>query len=151
MTKGAAAGGSTLTLVKGALKLMAWTKAKTAVVTVAVGLLTAGGATVAVKSIHALRAQPKIVGDWEGVVDTALGAKLRVVLHVSAAHGSYHASVDSIDQHAKDIPISKFVYDYPDLEFESKAVKGTYKGTLNAGADTMTGTWKQPKLDRLWC
>src|SRR5260221_1359722 len=32
ITKGAAAGGSTLTLVKGALKVMAWTKAKTAVI-----------------------------------------------------------------------------------------------------------------------
>ena len=33
LAKGAAATGSTLTLVKGALKLMAWTKAKTAVIT----------------------------------------------------------------------------------------------------------------------
>ena len=33
LAKGAAAGGSTLTLIKGALKIMAWTKAKTAVVT----------------------------------------------------------------------------------------------------------------------
>jgi RNA polymerase sigma factor (sigma-70 family) len=39
MAKGAAAGVSTLTLVKGALKLMAWTKAKTAIVSaVVVGL-----------------------------------------------------------------------------------------------------------------
>jgi RNA polymerase sigma factor (sigma-70 family) len=33
VTKGAAAGGSTLTLIKGVLKLMAWTKMKTAVIT----------------------------------------------------------------------------------------------------------------------
>jgi uncharacterized protein (TIGR03435 family) len=47
--QGAAAGGSTLTLVKGALKIMAWTKAKLAV-GVAVGvLLAAGVTTVAVK------------------------------------------------------------------------------------------------------
>ena len=42
ITKGAAAGGSTLTLVKGALKIMAWTKAKTAVVAAAVVVLAAG-------------------------------------------------------------------------------------------------------------
>src|SRR5436309_12040236 len=42
MTKGAAASGSTLTLIKGALKLMAWTKAKTVIV-VGVGILLAGG------------------------------------------------------------------------------------------------------------
>ena len=48
ITKGAAAGGSTLTLIKGALKLMAWTKAKTIV---GIGiLLVAGTGTVVVKS-----------------------------------------------------------------------------------------------------
>jgi RNA polymerase sigma factor (sigma-70 family) len=41
--KGAAAGTSTLTLVKGVLKIMAWTKMKTAVL-VGTGLLLAGGA-----------------------------------------------------------------------------------------------------------
>jgi RNA polymerase sigma factor (sigma-70 family) len=44
MAKGAAASGSTLTLIKGALKLMAWTKAKTVIV-IGVGVLLAGGIT----------------------------------------------------------------------------------------------------------
>lgn len=44
-TKGAAAGGSTLTLVKGTLKIMAWTKAKTAVVAAAAVILAAGTTT----------------------------------------------------------------------------------------------------------
>lgn len=47
MAKGASAGGSTLTLIKGALKLMAWTKAKMAVVA-GVGLLLAAGTTTVV-------------------------------------------------------------------------------------------------------
>jgi uncharacterized protein (TIGR03435 family) len=47
--KGATAGGSTLVLVKGALKLMAWTKAKGAIVAGIAVVLTAGTATVAVK------------------------------------------------------------------------------------------------------
>jgi uncharacterized protein (TIGR03435 family) len=50
--KGAAASTSTLTLVKGALKFMAWTKAKTAVVTGIVVLLAVGTvSTVAVKTV----------------------------------------------------------------------------------------------------
>ena len=49
LTKGAAAGGSTLTLIKGALKIMAWAKAKTAVVIGAAILLAAGTTTVIVK------------------------------------------------------------------------------------------------------
>jgi RNA polymerase sigma factor (sigma-70 family) len=46
---GAAAGSSTLTLIKGALKIMAWTKAKTAIVGVGI-LLVAGTGTVMVKN-----------------------------------------------------------------------------------------------------
>ena len=42
VTKGAVASGSTLTLIKGALKIMAWTKMKTAIV-VGVGVLLAAG------------------------------------------------------------------------------------------------------------
>jgi RNA polymerase sigma factor (sigma-70 family) len=42
MTKGAMASGSTLTLIKGALKIMAWTKAKTAVVVGVLAVLTIG-------------------------------------------------------------------------------------------------------------
>ena len=47
LTKGTAAGGSTLTLVKGALKIMAWTKAKL-VVAVGLGVLLVGGTTMVV-------------------------------------------------------------------------------------------------------
>jgi RNA polymerase sigma factor (sigma-70 family) len=43
MTKGVAASGSTLTLIKGALKIMAWTKMKTAVVVSVSVLLIASG------------------------------------------------------------------------------------------------------------
>jgi len=55
ITKGAAAGGSTLALVKGALKIMAWTKAKTAIVVGVVAILTAGTTTITVKEIVAHR------------------------------------------------------------------------------------------------
>jgi uncharacterized protein (TIGR03435 family) len=58
LAKGALAGGSTLTLVKGALKLMAWTKAKTAVVSGVVILLAAGTTTIAVKEIQEHRTYP---------------------------------------------------------------------------------------------
>jgi RNA polymerase sigma factor (sigma-70 family) len=54
VAKGAAAGGSTLTLVKGALKIMAWTKAKTAIVAGAAVLL-AGGVGIPIIMVHADR------------------------------------------------------------------------------------------------
>jgi uncharacterized protein (TIGR03435 family) len=52
LAKGAAASASTLTLIKGALKIMAWTKAKTIIVASAVVLLTVGTATFVEKGIH---------------------------------------------------------------------------------------------------
>jgi len=53
IAKGATASTSTLTLIKGALKIMAWTKAKTAIVVGAGVLLAAGTATVTVREIEA--------------------------------------------------------------------------------------------------
>ena len=55
--KGVAAGSSTLTLMKGALKIMAWTKAKTAVAAGVIILLAAGTTTIAVTKIAAHRTQ----------------------------------------------------------------------------------------------
>jgi uncharacterized protein (TIGR03435 family) len=52
VAKGAAATVSTLTLVKGALKIMAWTKAQTAILIGATIILAAGTTTVTVKEIH---------------------------------------------------------------------------------------------------
>ena len=55
--KGAAAGGSTLALVKGALKLMAWTKAKMVVAIGVTVLLTVGTVTVVVEKSSAQKRQ----------------------------------------------------------------------------------------------
>jgi len=52
VTKGATVSGSTLTLIKGALKIMAWTKVKTAIVVGTTVLLAAGTTTVTVNKIH---------------------------------------------------------------------------------------------------
>jgi RNA polymerase sigma factor (sigma-70 family) len=52
VAKGATASGSTLTLIKGALKIMAWTKAKTAIVVAASVLLAAGTTTAVIHRMH---------------------------------------------------------------------------------------------------
>jgi uncharacterized protein (TIGR03435 family) len=57
VSKGAMASGSTLTLIQGALRIMAWTKAKTAMVAGASVLLAAGTATVTIKEIAAHKAE----------------------------------------------------------------------------------------------
>ncbi|MGB7746661.1 MAG: sigma-70 family RNA polymerase sigma factor [Verrucomicrobiia bacterium] len=52
ITKGAAASGSTLTLIKGALKIMAWTEVKTAIVVGACVLFAVGTTTVVIHRMH---------------------------------------------------------------------------------------------------
>ena len=67
VAQGAAAGGSTLTLINGALKIMAWTKAKTAIVGSAMVLLAAGTTTITVKQIEDHRTYPWQI--HEGYID----------------------------------------------------------------------------------
>jgi uncharacterized protein (TIGR03435 family) len=55
IAKNAAAGGANLTLIKGALKLMAWTKAQTAIVVGAGLLLAVGTASLTVKEVSHYR------------------------------------------------------------------------------------------------
>ena len=66
LAKGAAASTSTLTLIKGALKIIAWTKAKAIIVTGAVALLAAGTTTVVVKVVQErpMVVQGKTESDW---------------------------------------------------------------------------------------
>jgi uncharacterized protein (TIGR03435 family) len=64
LAKGAAAGSSTLTLVKGALKLMAWTKAKVAIVAGVCLLLATGVTTVAVRKIIGTTPSSIYEGIW---------------------------------------------------------------------------------------
>jgi RNA polymerase sigma factor (sigma-70 family) len=59
MAKGVAASGSTLTLIKGALKIMAWTKFKTAAVAVAAVIVATGTTTLVVHHQHQQRPLPK--------------------------------------------------------------------------------------------
>jgi hypothetical protein len=144
LTKGAAASGSTLILIKGALKLMAWTKMKTAAVTTAVILLTAGTGVGVVKTLHAVRVAhaPDLAGAWAGIFDNQ-GMKAPLMYKLSKVNGAYHAVEEDIYQGRRDVPVSKFTYDYPAIHLEQQAIGFTYDATLNPHTMEMSGTWKQ--------
>ena len=89
VAKGAAASGSTLTLIKGALKIMAWTKAKTAIVGGAVVLLAAGTTTITVKEIQEHRTYPWQV--HEGFIDFA---QVKQPPQVRILHSTFHKSCE---------------------------------------------------------
>ncbi|HMD53463.1 MAG TPA: DUF6263 family protein, partial [Phycisphaerae bacterium] len=71
IAKGATAAGSTLTLIKGALKVMAWSKAKMAIVTGAAVLLAVGGGT----AIYETRQNPATGGPADIRVKWMAGEK----------------------------------------------------------------------------
>ena len=114
LAKGAAASTSTLTLIQGALKLMAWTKAKTAIVASAAAVVGIG-ATVVV--VHTVSPSPDIQGTWEGGVplggsgvDAGESPKTRFVMRIVKVNGNYQVSGDDIDRGYKDVPVNNFTY-----------------------------------------
>jgi len=95
IAKGTAASASTLTVVKGALKLMAWTKTKTALITSAFVLLAIGGGT----ALYEARRNPPTTAALAGAdgpadlrVKWMVGKKyaLRVELNQSAKTKSHN-------------------------------------------------------------
>jgi RNA polymerase sigma factor (sigma-70 family) len=156
VTKGAAVSGSTLTLIKGVLKIMAWTKAKTAVVAGVAVLLTAGTTTVVVmKSTNAIRRAnpPDLQGAWEGVAEI-LGtsgvlpgekARSRVVFQFFKTNGAYSATGEFIDTAPEPFQVTTFAYDYPSVRF-TVGRNLTCQGKLKAGATEIAATIQRGTL-----
>jgi len=93
MAKGAAASGSTLTLIKGALKLMAWTKAKTAIVVAASVLLAAGTVTVTVKEVEESKVDDSWrVHNWDSRVLDRASPQVRILPSKFSTTGGWGAS-----------------------------------------------------------
>jgi RNA polymerase sigma factor (sigma-70 family) len=147
IAKGAAASASTLTLIKGALKIMAWTKMKTTIVAGVVVLLAAGTSIVTVKAVSAARTKAALAtmqGNWEGTL-TAQQTQLRLVIKILKTNDTYHALLDSVDQGAKDIPITKLSARKDSIHAELPAIYADYQAVLNADGTEMSGMWKQLK------
>ena len=103
LAKGAAASTSTLTLIKGALKIMAWTKAKTAIVVGAVAILATTSTTViGIKLARAHRAPPDTTAltpvELDLIADIQPGGTMRFQATGAETNGtSRTASADSIN------------------------------------------------------
>jgi uncharacterized protein (TIGR03435 family) len=91
IAKGATASISTLTLIKGALKIMAWTKAKMAVVAIAAVILATGTTTIVVKEIHSRSLDESF---WRLDANTLLKAPTVIALRPSRG-GAGSGSVSS--------------------------------------------------------
>lgn len=85
----------------------------------------------------------KIVGVWEGTLDTG-GGKLRLVVEFAkAADGTLKGDLDSPDQGSMDLALNAITFEADRLRFELKMVGGVFEGTLNKEATEITGKWQQ--------
>ena len=80
-----------------------------------------------------------IEGNWQGALEVG-GFKLRLVLKISkAADGTFTATMDSLDQNAKDLKVDTITFQDGTLKFEMKALSASYVGTLNKDGTEFSG------------
>jgi fermentation-respiration switch protein FrsA (DUF1100 family) len=84
-----------------------------------------------------------VAGDWLGTLDVG-PVTLRLVLHITAASdGRLGATLDSIDQNAKGIPVASITLKDGAIAMALPAINGSYEGRIGADGDTIDGTWTQ--------
>lgn len=87
-----------------------------------------------------------LAGNWEGAL--LVGAvKLRLALKISAKpDGGYVATMDSVDQGAKDVKLDEVTLEGDKVVFKHKQAGMTYEGKLNEPATAIDGEFRQGPL-----
>lgn len=83
-------------------------------------------------------------GEWDGVLD-ASGVKLRLVFHVKTSpEGGTLASMDSIDQNARALPVQSIRRAGSKVTLAlDPALGAEFDGTLSPNGESIAGTWSQ--------
>jgi fermentation-respiration switch protein FrsA (DUF1100 family) len=83
-----------------------------------------------------------IDGAWLGTLDTG-EIKLRVVFHIMNTQDGLIASMDSLDQNLKGMPMTAVTRKGMLLKIESTQLSGGYEGNISKDLTTIDGTWTQ--------
>jgi len=86
-----------------------------------------------------------VEGIWQGSLKVGV-MELRLAFKISKkADGSLTATMDSLDQGAKDIPVDDVTWHDPDLKLELKKIPGTgiFEGKASKDYSEFEGNWKQ--------
>jgi dienelactone hydrolase len=86
-----------------------------------------------------------VEGTWQGSLKVGI-MELRLAFKISKKpDGSLTATMDSIDQGAKDIPVDEVTWKDPDLKMELKKIPGIgiFEGKATKDISQIEGTWKQ--------
>jgi uncharacterized protein len=88
-----------------------------------------------------------IEGIWEGPL--VIGPiRLRLAAKIKKDdQGAYTATVDSIDQGAKDIPVATVTWKDPDLRLDLPRINSVFTGAMSGNAMEIAGHWKQNGIE----
>jgi pimeloyl-ACP methyl ester carboxylesterase len=97
----------------------------------------------AIQTATAPQATSGVEGNWQGALEVS-AFKLRLVLKISKTpDGKLAATVDSLDQSAKDLAVDTITFQDGTLKFEMKALGASYVGTLSKDGTELTGQFTQ--------
>ena len=104
---------------------------------IVIGLLACGC------SAFPVQAQGTFVGSWAGTLEAG-GVELRVIFHIERTEGGgLTGSMDSPDQGAMGIPVSRVTVAGDSLTLVVGTVNGRFEGVLAEADSTIDGTWVQ--------
>jgi uncharacterized protein len=100
--------------------------------------------TTPTKTEHAPAKASDIDGAWMGTLDAG-ATKLRVVFHITNTADGLTATMDSLDQNIKGLPVTKVTRDGSSLKLELKQIPGVgvFEGTIDKDRASISGTWSQ--------
>ncbi len=81
-------------------------------------------------------------GAWLGAIDTG-AIKLRVVFNIANTANGLTATMDSIDQGAKGVPVSAVTRKGSTLTIDMRQIGGGYVGEIAPDLQSISGTWSQ--------
>ena len=89
------------------------------------------------------QAAQKLTGVWNGTL-AAGGAGLRLKVKITkTSAGAGTGTIESVDQGAKDIPLSAITCKESAVHFEARGIGAHYDGTLSPAGVILTGQWHQ--------
>jgi hypothetical protein len=89
------------------------------------------------------QAAQKLAGVWNGTL-TAGAANLRLKVTITkSATGAATGTMESVDQGAREIPITGITCKEGAVRFEARGIRAFYEGTLSPAGVVLTGQWNQ--------
>lgn len=99
-------------------------------------------ANVPIKAEHKPAKPSDIDGSWWGTLDTGV-SKLRLVFHILNTEDGLVATLDSLDQNVKGLPVTTVTRKDASIRMELKQIAGVFEGKIDKEVTSMDGTWTQ--------